>query len=57
MTAIAGMARTETRPIYLTIMAGLACAFVAAKALPLTMDAISTMAAAVRGQPSRRLGA
>jgi len=45
MTAIAGMARTETRPIYLTIMAGLACAFVAAKAVPLAMDAISTMAA------------
>jgi quercetin dioxygenase-like cupin family protein len=37
--------RIETRPIHMTVMAGLACAFLIGKALPLTMDAISTMAA------------
>jgi len=49
MSAIVGVARTEASqvhmPVYMTIMAGLACAFVAGKALPLTMDAISTIAA------------
>jgi quercetin dioxygenase-like cupin family protein len=32
----------EPRPFYLAIVAGLACAFVIGKALPVTMDAIST---------------
>jgi quercetin dioxygenase-like cupin family protein len=34
---------TRSRPIYLALVAGLACAFVIAKALPSTMDAISTV--------------
>ena len=33
--------RTDTRPIYLAVIAGLACAFLIGKALPLAMDAIS----------------
>ena len=49
MAALVGMARAEAKsiymPVYMTIMAGLACAFVTGKALPLTMDAISTIAA------------
>ena len=49
MAAPVGMARAEAKsiymPVYMTIMAGLACAFVTGKALPLTMDAISTIAA------------
>ena len=35
--------RAEGRPFYLAVLAGLACAFVIGKALPSTMDAISTM--------------
>jgi quercetin dioxygenase-like cupin family protein len=38
-------ARVEARPVYLTVIAGLACAFVIARALPLAMDAVSTIAA------------
>jgi quercetin dioxygenase-like cupin family protein len=34
-----------SRPVYLTMVAGLACAFVIAKALPLAMDTVSTIAA------------
>jgi quercetin dioxygenase-like cupin family protein len=36
--------RSEARPVYLTMMAGLACAFVIARILPLAMDAVSTIA-------------
>jgi quercetin dioxygenase-like cupin family protein len=36
--------RTETRPIYMAAIAGLACAFMIGKALPLAMDAISIIA-------------
>ena len=35
--------RIEGRPVYLTMMAGLACAFVIARILPLAMDAVSTI--------------
>jgi quercetin dioxygenase-like cupin family protein len=49
MAALVGMARAEAKsiymPVYMTIVAGLACAFVTGKALPLTMDVISTIAA------------
>jgi quercetin dioxygenase-like cupin family protein len=38
-------ARVEARPVYLTMIAGLACAFVIARALPLAMDAVATIAA------------
>jgi quercetin dioxygenase-like cupin family protein len=37
--------RIDGRPVYLTMLAGLACAFVIARALPLAMDAVSTIAA------------
>jgi quercetin dioxygenase-like cupin family protein len=37
--------RTDGRPFYAALIAGLACAFVIGKALPLAMDAISTIAA------------
>ena len=36
-------ARIETRPLYMAVIAGLACAFVVGKALPLAMDAISAV--------------
>ncbi len=39
------LARPETRPFHLAVIAGLACAFVIGKALPLTMDAISAVIA------------
>jgi quercetin dioxygenase-like cupin family protein len=49
MSATMSVARAETRsvhmPIYMTVIAGLAGAFVIGKALPLTMDAISTVSA------------
>jgi quercetin dioxygenase-like cupin family protein len=35
--------RTDTRPFYMAVIAGLACAFVIGKALPSAMDAISTI--------------
>ena len=44
-TSCMSMARSEARPVYLTIMAGLACAFVIARILPPAIDAIATMAA------------
>ena len=34
---------TEGRPLYLAVIAGLACAFVIGKALPSTMDAVSAI--------------
>ena len=34
---------SEGRPLYLAIIAGLACAFVIGKALPSTMDAVSAI--------------
>jgi quercetin dioxygenase-like cupin family protein len=37
------LGRTEARPFHLAVLAGLACAFVIGKALPSTMDAISSM--------------
>src|SRR5580693_1492962 len=37
--------RIESRPIYLTIVTGLACAFAIAKAAPLAMDGIAAIAA------------
>jgi len=47
MFAISGtsLARPEGRSFYLAVVAGLACAFVIGKALPSTMDAISTVIA------------
>jgi quercetin dioxygenase-like cupin family protein len=49
MSAMMGMATAESRPVYMpvymTVMAALACAFVIGKTLPLTMDAVSTMVA------------
>ena len=36
-------AGTESRPFYLAAIAGLACAFLIGKALPVTMDAISAV--------------
>jgi quercetin dioxygenase-like cupin family protein len=39
----ARLAPTGTRPFYLAVIAGLACAFVIGKALPSTIDAISTI--------------
>ena len=38
-------ARPQARPLHLAVIAGLACAFVIGKALPSTMDAISTVVA------------
>jgi quercetin dioxygenase-like cupin family protein len=35
--------QSEARPLYLAIVAGLACAFLIGKTLPLAIDAISTM--------------
>ena len=35
-------ARVETRPVLMAVIGGLACAFAIGKALPVTMDAIST---------------
>ena len=37
-------ARAEVRPLYLAIIAGLACAFAIGKTLPLAMDAVSMVA-------------
>ena len=37
------LARTEVRPFHLAVIAGLACAFVIGKALPSTVDAISSV--------------
>ena len=45
MSAMSSVARMEARPITMTIIAGLACAFAVAKAAPLAMDAIPTIAA------------
>jgi quercetin dioxygenase-like cupin family protein len=42
MSATLRLPGTESRPFYLAIIAGLTCAFVIGKALPVTMDAIST---------------
>jgi quercetin dioxygenase-like cupin family protein len=48
MSATFGMAplvRSEARLFYVAVVAGLACAFVIGKALPITLDAISTVVA------------
>jgi quercetin dioxygenase-like cupin family protein len=47
MTATLGVSvgRTQTRPFHLALIAGLACALVIGKALPLAMDTISTAVA------------
>ena len=45
MSAMIGIARAEAKPFYLTIVAGLACAFAIAKAAPLAMDRMPTIAA------------
>ena len=47
MSATSGLSavRAEARPFYMAVIAGLACAFVIGKALPLTMDAISSVVA------------
>jgi quercetin dioxygenase-like cupin family protein len=39
------LGRVGARPVHFTIVAGLACAFLIAKALPLAMDAVSTIVA------------
>jgi quercetin dioxygenase-like cupin family protein len=44
MFADARLIRIEARPLRLAVIAGLACAFVAAKTLPATIDAIATTA-------------
>ena len=44
-TSVIPSIRAEVRPVYLTMVTGLACAFVIARALPLAMDAVSTIAA------------
>ena len=55
------LTRTELRPLHLAVIAGLACAFLIAKTLPLTIDAITTiaeplcMAAASAGSPLDRV--
>ncbi len=45
MLTISSFAPPQTRPISLAIVAGLACAFAIGKALPATMEAISSVAA------------
>ena len=45
MFVVTTLSRPDARPLHLAIIAGLACAFVIGKTLPLTMDAISTVAA------------
>jgi quercetin dioxygenase-like cupin family protein len=37
------LTRREARPLYLAVIAGLACAFLIGKTLPLAIDAVSTM--------------
>ena len=44
-TFATSLARPESRPLHLAVIAGLACAFVIGKALPSTMDAISAVIA------------
>jgi quercetin dioxygenase-like cupin family protein len=39
------LTRPETRPLYMAVIAGLACAFVIGKALPVMMDAVSAVLA------------
>jgi quercetin dioxygenase-like cupin family protein len=39
------LGRPQARPFYLAVLAGLACAFVIGKALPSTMDAVSSVIA------------
>ena len=59
MSATLGFSRggVEARPLYLAVIAGLACAFVIGKTLPSTMDAISAIiepfcsSAAAAGSP------
>ena len=47
MFAMSGLprARTDVRRVYMAGLAGLACAFVIGKTLPLAMEAVSTMVA------------
>ncbi len=42
-TSTMSIARGDARPLYLAILAGLACAFAAGKTLPLMMDAVSVI--------------
>jgi quercetin dioxygenase-like cupin family protein len=42
MSATSRLSGVESRPFYLAALAGLACAIVIGRALPVTMDAIST---------------
>jgi quercetin dioxygenase-like cupin family protein len=42
-TSAASITRPDTRPFHLAVIAGLACAFLIAKALPLTRDIISNV--------------
>jgi quercetin dioxygenase-like cupin family protein len=42
-TFVGPLARTETRPFHLAIIAGLACALLIARALPQTVDAIAAL--------------
>jgi quercetin dioxygenase-like cupin family protein len=44
-TSVMSPARSEARPLYSAILGGLACAFLIGKALPLAIDAVSTVAA------------
>ena len=43
MFAASGISRVEARPFHLAIIAGLACAFLIGKGLPLTRDLVSTV--------------
>jgi quercetin dioxygenase-like cupin family protein len=54
MSATSGMSlrRAKARPLYSAILAGLACAFLAGKALPVMMDTISTVVAPLCATPA-----
>jgi len=43
---------TQSRPLHLAVIAGLACAFVIGKALPTTIDAVSTLIEPLCATPS-----
>ena len=43
---------TQSRPLHLPVIAGLACAFVIGKALPTTIDAVSTLIEPLCATPS-----
>lgn len=54
MSTLPGLPRawTEVRPVYMAGLAGLACAFVIGKTLPLAMEAVSTVVAPLCASPA-----